>query len=260
MLLKDKTAIIYGAGAVGSAVAEVFVQEGATIFLAGHTFSKLESAAKKLASSEGKVQIAQLDALDLEAVENHAAKVWQETGRIDISFNLIGLGNGQGKPVIEINPESFTSIIQNAMRSQFITATTAARYMAKRKAGIILALTAQAAKKPYSNVGGFGVAGAAIEALCRQLALELGSDGIRVVCLRSSGSPDTPGVEEAWRSHAENEGITYENWRNKMIDKTLLKRLPLLKDVAKTAALMASDYASTVTGAITNVTCGELVD
>jgi enoyl-[acyl-carrier-protein] reductase (NADH) len=41
---------------------------------------------------------------------------------------------------------------------------------------------------------------------------------------------------------------------------TLLKRLPKLAEVANVAALMASDHARVVTGAVTNVTCGELVD
>jgi 3-oxoacyl-[acyl-carrier protein] reductase len=54
--------------------------------------------------------------------------------------------------------------------------------------GVILALTAQVARSPYPNVGGFGVACAAIEGFCRQLAAEVGPQGIRVVCLRSAGS------------------------------------------------------------------------
>jgi hypothetical protein len=41
---------------------------------------------------------------------------------------------------------------------------------------------------------------------------------------------------------------------------TLLKRLPSLADVGNVAALMASDYAGTMTGTVANMTCGQIVD
>lgn len=41
---------------------------------------------------------------------------------------------------------------------------------------------------------------------------------------------------------------------------TMLKRLPKLTDVANVAVLMASDYANAVTGAVANVTCGQVAD
>ena len=52
MLLKNKNAIIYGAGgAIGSAVAEAFAKEGAKVFLVGRTLGKLEKIAKKIIDS-----------------------------------------------------------------------------------------------------------------------------------------------------------------------------------------------------------------
>ena len=41
---------------------------------------------------------------------------------------------------------------------------------------------------------------------------------------------------------------------------TLLKRLPTLNEVAKTAAFLASDDAAAITGAVANLTCGMFVD
>jgi hypothetical protein len=41
---------------------------------------------------------------------------------------------------------------------------------------------------------------------------------------------------------------------------TLLKRLPSLADVGNVATLLASDYASTMTGTVANMTCGQIVD
>jgi 3-oxoacyl-[acyl-carrier protein] reductase len=261
MLLENKNAVIYGAGgAIGGAVARAFAREGARVFLVGRSLAKLDTVGREIANSGGAVEIAIVDALDEQAVERHLDDVVRMTGRIDVSFNTIGLGDAQGAPLLEMSHDRFTPPIVTAMQTHFLTATAAARHMAKNGSGVILALTAQASRKPYPNVGGFGVACAAIEGFCRQLAVEVGPQGIRVVCLRSAGSPDTPGVNEVFNRHAENAGISREAFEAGIAEKTMLKRLPKLAEVADAAVLMASDQARAITGAITNVTCGEIAD
>ena len=261
MLLENKNAVIYGAGgAIGGAVARAFAHDGAKVFLAGRTLEKVNLVAREISTMGGIVETAEVDALDEQSVVKHLSEVVRNAGSIDILFNVIGLGGAQGTPLIEMSPDEFTLPIVTAMRTHFLTATAAARHMVKNGAGVILALTAQVARKPYPDSGGFGVACAAIEGLCRQLAVELGPHGIRVVCLRSSGSPDAPGVAEAIRLHAESAGVSREAFEAGIAEKTLLKRMPKLAEVANAAVLMASDRANAITGAVANVTCGEIVD
>jgi 3-oxoacyl-[acyl-carrier protein] reductase len=257
MLLKNKTAIIYGGGgAMGGAIAKVFAQEGARIFLAGRTASPMEAVAKEITDAGGTAEFAIVDALDQDAVEKHAAQVVQKAGRIDVSFNLIGMDAPQGAPLVEMSAPHFTQGINTAMTSHFITSTACARYMITQKSGVILALTANAGKMVFHNSGGFGVACAAIEALCRQLALELGSHGIRVVCLRSAGSPDAAGVREAFKLHATNAGMSFDDFLTMASSGTMLKHLPTTIEVANVAAFMASDRASGMTAAVENITSG----
>lgn len=261
MLLKDKNAVIYGAGgAIGSAVSRAFAREGATVFMAGRTLANLDSVADEIRRNGGMAETAQVDAMDKESVGRHVENVVKRVGSVDISFNAIGLGDAQGAPLVNMTQPHFALPIVTAMTTHFLTATAAGRHMSKKGSGVILALTAQVARKPYPDMGGFGVACAAIEGLCRQLATELGPHGIRVICLRSGGSPDTPGVIEAMRVHARNAGVSLEAFEASNAEKTLLKRMPRLAEVANVAVLMASDYAGTITGAVTNVTCGEIVD
>lgn len=261
MLLQGKNAVIYGGGgAIGSAVARAFAREGAKVFLAGRTLSKLEGAAEQIRAVGGVAETAQVDALDEQAVEKHAGEVARRAGRIDILFNAVGVEDVQGAPLQEMAVQDFIQPIITAARTQFLTTKAVARHMTKNGSGVILAITAQAGRKPYPDVGGFGVACAAIEGFCRQLAAELGPQGIRVVCLRSAGSPDAPGVEEVFRRHAENAGISPKEFEARIAEGTLLKRLPKLAEVANAAVLMASDHASAITGAVANVTCGEIVD
>jgi 3-oxoacyl-[acyl-carrier protein] reductase len=261
MLLDGKNAVIYGGGgAVGGAVARAFAREGAKVFLAGRTLDKLNVVRNDILASGGTAEAAVVDALDKQSIESHLRDVVRTAGSIDISFNAIDLGDAQGAPLVEMTHEHFMLPIGNAMKTQFLTGTAAARHMAEKRSGVILAITAQAGRKPYPNSGGFGVACAAIEGVCRQLAAELGPQGIRVICLRSSGSPDAPGVLAAMRLHAENAGISVEAMEARIAENTLLKRMPRLVDVANAAVLMASNHANAITAAVTNVTCGEIVD
>ena len=260
-LLAGKRAVIYGAaGAIGGAVSRAFAHEGAQLFLAGRTFDKVDALAGELTRSGASASAAAVDALDRAAVEKHLDEVVRVAGGIDISFNLIGLGGDQGQPLTAMSREAFAVPIDNAMRTHFITATAAARHMQKHGNGVILALTAQVARKPYLASGGFGVACAAIEGLWRQLAIELGPNGIRLITLRSSGSPDAPGVAAAITEHAKAAGVTLETFEARIAEKTMLRRMPKMAEIANAAVLAASDQASSITAAVLNCTCGEIAD
>lgn len=259
-LLAGKRAVIYGAaGAIGSTVARAFAREGAELFLTGRTLDKVNVLAGELSKGGANVHAARVDALDPAAVEKHLDDAAGAVGGIDISFNLIQIGGAQGQPLSAMAREAFAEPIENAMRTHFITATAAARHMNKG-GGVILALTAVVARKPYPNSGGFGVACAAMEGLWRQLAIELGPRDIRLVTLRSSGSPDTPGVAFAIAEHAKAEGITPEAFEARMAEVSMLKRMAKMADIADAAVLAASDRARSMTAAVLNCTCGEIAD
>lgn len=261
MLLEDKNAVIYGAGGgIGSAIARAFAREGATVFLAGLTLAKVEAVAKNVSIDGGVAEAAQVDALNEQAVEEHITKVTEKAGRIDILFNAIGMQDVQGIPLIEMPLEDFARPITNATRTQFLTARAVARRMIRQGSGVILTITAGPARKAVPNVGGFDVACAAIEGLWRTFAAELGSYGIRLVVIGSAGSPDTPAVQEVLKVHARASGQSLEQVLADSGRDTLLGRLPSVTEVANVATLMASDYASAMTGVIANVTCGYVVD
>src|SRR5215468_302021 len=100
MLLKDKNAVIYGAGgAIGGADAPAFAREGAKVFLAGRTLSKLDIVARDITETGGAAETAQVDALNEQSVDNFLANAAQKAGHIDISFNAIDLGDTQGGPL-----------------------------------------------------------------------------------------------------------------------------------------------------------------
>src|SRR6202011_6180575 len=89
-LLGGKTAIIYGGGGgIGGGVARTFAREGARVFLVGRTREKLDTVANDIMSAGGSAEVAVVDALDEQAVEDHVQGVVSKAGSIDVSFNLI---------------------------------------------------------------------------------------------------------------------------------------------------------------------------
>lgn len=229
------------------------------MFLAGRTLSKLEALAEEISVAGGAAEAGQVDALDPQAVEQHLDAIVKKAGRIDISCNAISIrGDLQGTPLIQMPCEDFALPILTGVKTHFLTSTAAARHMVRKRSGVILTLSSSAAglsgrDRRYHLTGGFATACAAIEALSRSLAGELGPRGIRVVCLRSDAIPET------W--HAARDGDrTLTEVRTYMENGTVLGRLPTLVEVANAAVFLASDRASAMTGAIANLTCGSIMD
>lgn len=259
-LLLDKNAVIYGAGgAIGGAVARAFAREGAKVFLAGRTLSKLDAVAEQISAAGGLAETAQVDARDEQAVTEHADDVVKKTGGIDVSFNAIGMEDVQGIPLLDMSLEDFLHPVIVATRTQFLTARAVARRMVERGSGVILTIIA-GPPEATAYLGGFGPACEAIQGLWRGLAAELGPRGVRLICLRSAGSPDTPDVQETFKLHAKAAGVTLERFLADVSSGTLLRRLPMLAEVANVATIMASDRASAMTGTFVNVTCGSRSD
>jgi 3-oxoacyl-[acyl-carrier protein] reductase len=253
MLLQDKTAIIYGAGgAIGSAVARAFGAEGARVFLTGRNLAQVQAVAEEIAAAGGSAEAAEVDALDEEAVDRHVDQVAEQAGGIDVSFNAVGVHAVQGTPLTELALSDFAYPISTWPATQFLTARAAARHMVTKRKGVILTLTASPARLALPGAGGFGVACAAIEALTRTLAAELGPQGVRVVCLEPHRIADSGASADPRSDGAE--------FRKALEDMTLLKRLPTLAEVANTAVFLASDHAGAMTGAVANLTGGMAVD
>src|SRR5262249_6752396 len=194
MTLQNKVAVIYGAGgAIGGAVARAFAREGAKLFLTGLHLAPVEVVAEEINAAGESADAAEVDALDEQAVDKHLQSVIDKAGRVDISFNAVGIPNAKilGVPLVELDVEQFSLPITTYTRSYFLTARLAARRMVANRSGVIMTVTALHSRTGIPLVGGYGPAMAAKEALTRDLSVELAPHGIRVVGLRPQGMPET---------------------------------------------------------------------
>jgi NAD(P)-dependent dehydrogenase (short-subunit alcohol dehydrogenase family) len=263
MLLENKNAVIYGAGgAIGGATARAFAREGARLFLAGRRRASVEAVAAEVRAAGGAAEVAEVDALDEQAIQAHLAGVVERAGRVDVSFNAAGIPQEgiQGIPLVDLPAESYALPVRAYSTSHFLTARAAARHMLRQRSGVILTLTATPARFAAPLVGGMGPAWGAVEALTRGLAAELGPHGVRVICLRPDGIPETDTIGVVFGLHARGAGMTREAFQALMEGQTLRRKLPTLAEVADAAAFVASDKASAMTGAVANLSGGSVVD
>lgn len=253
MILQGKNAVIYGAGgSLGSAVAKALAKAGARVFLTGRKIDSVQKTADEILQMGGRTEVDVVDAFDENAIDSHIKTVEQKAGSLDISFNAVGIDVIQNIPLVDISTNDFVNPITKTMQTRFVTAKAAAKTMMKQKSGVILTLTATPGGIGYPYTGGFAAACSAVETLSRNLAIELGVYGIRVVNIRSGGSPDSSVFKNAIDTRPE----VMAPILKQMEADTALKKLPLMADIANLAVFLSSDLAEKITAVTVDVTSG----
>jgi 3-oxoacyl-[acyl-carrier protein] reductase len=262
MMLENKTAVIYGGGgAIGGVVARAFADAGARVYLAGRSRTRLDKVASDIGTAAG---VAEVDALDESAVADHADSVAADAGGIDIALNAVSFPFVHDTPFAELAVEEVMHPIDAFLRTNLITTKAVARHMTARRSGTILTLSSGASRVVAPGNLGYGTTCAAIETVTQRLAVELGPNGVRVVCLRPHLISDAPSngsyTAELVGRRAAAAGVSVEQWLVQWPENvTLLGRLPTLTQVADAAVFLASDRAAATTGAVIDLTCGNAV-
>jgi 3-oxoacyl-[acyl-carrier protein] reductase len=242
-MLDGKVALIYGAGPIGSTVAQAFTGAGAQVYLAGRTRPRLEAATDRIRAAGGEVRTDVVDALDPVAVREHADRVAADAGSIDICFNLISHGDVHGIALIDMDVEDFARPVESIVRSTFLTAQATGRHMVQAGGGVILIFGGTGEPPRDYRVGGTLVAFDAQETMRRQLSAELGPQGVRAITIIThgipgNGDPAAPGYADA----------------------TMTGRTATYEDVGRVAVFAASDHARAMTAATLNISGGAVID
>lgn len=255
MLLKDNHALIFAAtGAIASEVARTYAREGAVVWLSGRHSDALTSLADDIRAQGGTAETLLVDATDPTAVDAYVSGVHRRAGRIDTVFNGIG-----GRPQDLAYPaasdtqdlDEFLTPMRTIVASTFLTSRAAARHMTS--GGSIVTLTATLSRMTAPGMAGISAASAAIEGLTRALAGEYGPRGIRVNCVRGSGMPETRTIQETVASTIAAFGTPPS------MSLPPLGRPITVEETASTAAFLASNRASGMTGQVVTVCAGAFV-
>jgi 3-oxoacyl-[acyl-carrier protein] reductase len=262
--LDGKIAVIYGAGGdVGAAVAKEFAAQGARLFLSGRTQSRVQTVADAISTDGQTATAVELDALDEDAVNHHVDQVVDTAGRVDIVFNATGpqpTEYGNATSTMDLPVEKFMLPVTRIVESTFITARSAARHMLRQGSGVLIFLSATVSRGVAPNTSAISTAYGAVESLTRSLALDLGPRGVRVVCVRTMGMPETRTMQQTYEMGGKAMGLPKEKMAEIITSRALLRRSPSLIDTTKLISFLASDEARAMTGAIVNSSCGQVLD
>jgi len=248
--LKDKIAIVTGAGSVGPgwgngrATAVRFAEEGAKIFAVDRNLDSVAETIERVKAVGGEIVVRQCDVTDSASVKAMVEACLARFGRMDVLVNNVG-GSAHGGPV-EMSEEVWDAQVDSNLKSVFLTCKHVLPVMEKQKRGAIVNV---ASTSGIRFTGAFQVGYAATKAgviqLSRVVAVQYAPKGIRVNTV-VPGQLHTPMVEARLarqRAGGDVEALLAQR----------LKRIPIGfagdgRDTANAALYLASDEARFVTG------------
>ena len=248
MLLSGKTAVVSGAAGprgIGLATARLFAAQGARVAILDLDQDQSDEAARSLGG--GHIGIT-CNVADAEACNRAAAIAIREFGHIDILINNAGIT--QPLKIMEIDGESWERVLGVNLRGVLLLSQALIPHMRDRKSGSIVCMSSVSAQRGGGIFGGphYSAAKAGVLGLAKNMARELGPDGIRVNCV-------TPGLIQTDITG----GKLTDEMRREILKGIPLNRLGEAEDVAKAYLFLASDLSSYITGAVIDVNGGMLI-
>ncbi len=232
---RGKVVVITGGGeGIGAAAADRFAAEGATVAIVGRTKAKLDRVAAQRQGSTIESVVA--DVSDEEEISRAIEAVAIRHGRLDTLVNNAAT-YGPG-PIDQIDSATWRTVMATNLDGVFFASRAALPHL-RAVRGSIVNVGSVAALGGEWGMPAYSASKAAVGNLTRTMALDYGSDGIRVNAVH-------PGV-----THTEQQAALLDNdvVRDGIRNRVALGRAGQPSEVAAVVAFLASDDASLVTGA-----------
>lgn len=238
--LEGKVALITGASrGIGRAIAECFARQGATVILASRKQAGVDEAANAIRAQGGKATAIACHTGQSADIEALFDRIRSEFGRLDVLVNNAATNPYFG-PVIDAPETAFDKTFDVNCRGYFFVAQHAARLMLAQRSGSIINIASVEGISPSPMMGIYSMTKAAVIALTKTLAKELGGAGVRCNCL-------CPGLTE---THFARTLIDTPEIHKYQIQRTPLRRHAQPDEMTGAALYLASEASSFTTGAV----------
>jgi len=182
--LTGRVAVVTGGnGGIGLGIAQALASAGCNVSIWGRNAEKNKAAAASMAAGPGKVDTRVCDVTSPDSVNAAMQATLDALGRVDGCFANAGIGGGGRKSFIERSEEEWRAMFATNLDGVFHAFQAAARHMTERAQsgdafGRLVATSSLASIFGTARNEHYAATKAAINALCRALAVELARHGV----------------------------------------------------------------------------------
>ena len=248
MRLKDKTAIVTGAGSgFGKGIAMRFAKEGARVGVVDINAEAAREVASQIGNSAFAMEADVSIDRDVSIMVKEALDRW---GQLDILVNNAGTTH-RNQPMTEVTEEEYERIFAVNVKSVYLSAKHIVPVMKKQGFGVILNVASTAGVRPRPGLVWYNTSKGAMMTATKAMAIELAGEKIRVNAIN-------PVAGETGMLHLFMGEDTPEK-RAQFISSIPLGRLSLPEDMANAALFLCSDEAEMITGLCMEVDGGRCI-
>jgi len=242
--LADRVAVVTGAGrGIGAGCARAFAEAGADVVLAARTEEQLEAVAGDVRTLGRRALVVPMDVSDLDNLDRLVEATVAAYGRLDIVVN--NAGGTMPAPLADTSVRMFEGAFHFNVTTAFALSKAALPHLLESGHGAIVNISSAMGRLRDRGFVAYGTAKAALAHMTRLMAIDC-APRVRVNAI-AVGSVATSALEIV---------LTDDELRNEMVDKTPMKRLGEVDDIAIGALYLASDAASFVTGKVLEIDGG----
>ncbi len=239
-ILKDKVAIITGgAGGIGKATAQKFLQEGAKVLIVDLDEAALQDTIDELSNDHVRYYAA--DVSQSAQVKAYTETCLQKFGKIDIFFNNAGI-EGKFSSIEDYPEEMFDKVIAVNLKGVWLGCQMVIPKMEKN--GSVIITSSVAGLKGFKNLGAYVASKHAVVGIMKVAAMEFADRGVRVNSIH-------PGPVNNRMIRSIEEQISPEEptkAKNDFENSTLLHRYAENEEIANLALFLASEASGYITG------------
>jgi NAD(P)-dependent dehydrogenase (short-subunit alcohol dehydrogenase family) len=229
--LGGKVALVTGGSrGIGKAIAQGFVDAGASVMISSRKQDRLDAAAAEIG---GDVATFAANAGDVDAARACVEATIERFGRLDVLVNNAATNPYYGA-TLGVDPAQFDKTFQVNLKGPIFWSKAAYELAFSTSPGVIVNIASVGGLRTEFGLGVYNLTKAAVIHLTRQLANELGPS--RVVGI-------APGLVETDFS-----AVLVENFGDELARKLPTGRLGAPEDIGNLAVFLASDRASWITG------------
>jgi 3-oxoacyl-[acyl-carrier protein] reductase len=238
--LEGKVAIVTGASkGIGAAIAKDLAADGAAVVV-NYASSKegADRVVSEIKSKGGRAVAVGGDMAKQGDIQRLFAEAKKAFGRLDILVNNAGIY--QFAPLEEVTPTHFHKQFDLNVLGLILASQEAVKYFG-RDGGSIINISSAVSTSAPPNASVYSATKAAVDAVTRSLAKELGPRKIRVNSIN-------PGMVETEGTTSQGVTATDSDFRKQLESQTPLGRIGQPRDIAPAAVFLASSDSAWITG------------